>query len=258
MKTVWVDGSFEPQTSMNDAGFLLGHGVFETIGIFDGAFPLWPAHLRRLEHGADTLEIPFEPRSDLQDIAGELLDREHGDDIVRITLTVGIEGKPTWCLTTRRRSASEDPIRLHALASTAPRRRFDIKTTSRAFFSMMMNAAQEAGADDALLLDADGSVLETTTANVFFWSGDKLRTPRLDGRVLPGVGREALIASIATRGVSVEESDWTMADLENSDGILVTNAVYGPRPASLPDVDAVPLRRDVLEAWRIATSPSGV
>ena len=68
MKAAWVDGSFEGQISPHDEGFLSGRGVFETIGVFDGVLPLWPAHLRRLERGANAFEIPFEPRSDLHSL----------------------------------------------------------------------------------------------------------------------------------------------------------------------------------------------
>ena len=254
MKAAWVDGSFDGSISPHDEGFLLGNGVFETMGVFDGSLSLWSAHLRRLERGADALGIPFQPRRDLPDIALELLAREPGDDVLRLTLSAGVQGDPTWCMTTRRRVASDGPVRLHVASPMAPRRNAAIKTTSRALYAILLREARASGADDALLLGADGGVLETTTANVFFWVGDELRTPRLDGCVLPGVAREAMIGSLAAVSARVEESDWTITDIENGDGFFVTNAVYGPRPATLPNVDAVMLRPVVREAWRLATS----
>ena len=65
MKSAWINGSFEATVSPHDEGFLLGHGVFETIGVFDGNLPLWQAHLRRLGQGAAALGIPFDPPNDL-------------------------------------------------------------------------------------------------------------------------------------------------------------------------------------------------
>ena len=43
-----------------------------------------------------------------------------------------------------------------------------------------------------LLVDLDGLVLEASRANVVIREGDRLITPPLDGRILPGVTRAAL------------------------------------------------------------------
>lgn len=256
MKASWVDGSFEQQISPHDAGFLLGLGVFETIGVFDGALPLWSAHLARLKRDAHALDIPFEPDGGLRGAAAELLAREPDDDIVRITLTAGVGGRPTWCMTTRRRADSVDLVRLHVVPCDTPISTAAVKTTSRAAYSLAMRAAMAAGAADALLVAEDGRVRETTTANVFFWRGEALYTPGLDGSVLPGVGRAALIAALTSCGVSVHESNCALEDVENADGLFVTNAVYGPRPAALPNGDPAPLRKSVDAAWQIATARS--
>jgi branched-chain amino acid aminotransferase len=253
MNVAWVDGSFERQISPHDEGFLSGLAVFETIGVFDGALPLWSAHLARLERDALALEIPFSPRDDLRSSAEELLTRAPVDDIVRITLAAGVDGRPTWCMTTRRRSGRDSPVRLHLTDPVVPGALAAIKTTSRAAHVLASRAARLAGADDALLVDPDGRVLETTTANVFLRCGDELRTPRLDGSILPGVAREVLLEKLAARGMHVRETDCAVQDIENGDGFFVTNAVYGPRPASLLDVDVVPLEASVREAWQNAT-----
>jgi branched-subunit amino acid aminotransferase/4-amino-4-deoxychorismate lyase len=55
------------------------------------------------------------------------------------------------------------------------------------------DAAIAGGADDALFVGHDGTVLETPTANVFWREGDVLLTPTLDQPILAGVTRAALL-----------------------------------------------------------------
>jgi para-aminobenzoate synthetase / 4-amino-4-deoxychorismate lyase len=75
----------------------------------------------------------------------------------------------------------------------------------------------------ALLVDADGSVLEATWASVAAPDG---RTPPADGRILPGVTRaRALEAGL------LREAPLRLDDLR--DGLVVLSAVGGPRPAAL-------------------------
>ncbi len=52
-----------------------------------------------------------------------------------------------------------------------------------------------------LLLDADGAVLESAWANVWWLDGDRLCTPVLDGRQLPGVGRSVLLDAAEVDGL---------------------------------------------------------
>ncbi len=256
MKSAWINGSFEASISPHDEGFLLGHGVFETIGVFNGNLPLWQAHLRRLGQGAAALGIPFSPPSNLPTQALALLDREPEDDILRVTLSAGVEGQPTWCMTTRRREPTLGPVLLHVPEIEHPTSNptATIKSTSRAFLTLMLREAQAAGCDDAVLIGEDDRVLETTTGNIFFGRDGALRTPSLGGGLLPGVGRAALISSLESMGVTVAQSIYSLADLGECDALFVINAVYGPQSAQLSTVDAKPLDPIVTAAWQRAIS----
>ena len=247
----WLNGHFVPASGVGvggvggggvsplDAGFLLGHGVFETLRAEAGDLPLWRMHLARLESGARQLGIPPEPPGDLRARARELLARcDAVDGVLRITLTGGEvgAGRPTWCMTTRPRPGTTGPVRLHvvALERSAADPTVAIKCTSRAPLSWARARAQEAGADDALLVDTLGRVLETTTANVFVVDDrGEIRTPRLDGAVLPGIARAELIAGLGERGVRVREVDCVEAVASVATTLMVTNAVHGPRAAVL-------------------------
>jgi para-aminobenzoate synthetase/4-amino-4-deoxychorismate lyase len=96
----------------------------------------------------------------------------------------------------------------------------------------------EAGMPDgtvALLVDADGAGLEASRANVFAVRDDTLVTPPLDGRILPGIARAALIEVARDAGREVREEPLTAADLAAADGVFLTGSVRGVEPASSLD-----------------------
>jgi para-aminobenzoate synthetase/4-amino-4-deoxychorismate lyase len=99
----------------------------------------------------------------------------------------------------------------------------------------------------ALLVDDDGTVLEASRANAFAVRDGALITPPLDGRILPGIARAALIEVAREAGYEVREEHLTVADLTASDGVFLTGSVRGVQPASsldgtkLPTADATAL-----------------
>jgi len=247
-RVAWINGQFGAEVSAYDPGWQHGLGVFETIGVFEAPdpLPLWPRHLTRLATGASTLGLPMEPPAGLRAAAGELLGRNRGDDVLKIILT-----EWSWCLTSRARAADASAQRL--AVSEFRRHRSDplavVKTSSYGFHVLARRAARRSGADDALLLDTDGRVLETTTGNLFCVLDGALCTPAATGGFLAGVGRGALLDQLASTGCAVEERDLTLEDLQVASAIFTTNALYGPRPAALPGSVPAPLPTPVGEAW---------
>lgn len=83
---------------------------------------------------------------------------------------------------------------------------------------------------DPLLVDEDGTVLETGRANVFVVRGGVVTTRPADGRILPGVMRARVIAALRSAGYEVRERDVALADLAEVSEVFVTNALRGARP----------------------------
>jgi para-aminobenzoate synthetase / 4-amino-4-deoxychorismate lyase len=77
----------------------------------------------------------------------------------------------------------------------------------------------------SLVVDQDGSVLETTIANVFIVVDGTITTPPLDGRILPGTTRSHIIEMR-----DVREEPVMLADLLAADEVFVSNALRGVVP----------------------------
>ncbi|WP_214367113.1 aminodeoxychorismate synthase component I [Pseudonocardia sp. H11422] len=78
-----------------------------------------------------------------------------------------------------------------------------------------------------LLVDAQGRVLESTRSNVFLVRDGVVATPPLDGRILPGTARQAVLDALDTRGARYEIGELTLDDLARADGVFLTNAIRG-------------------------------
>src|SRR5580698_5867548 len=92
---VFLNGNFLPEAEavvpLNDRGFLLGDGLFETTRVAQGRPFRLAQHLERLARGADFLKIklPY-PAREIQRFATELIEKNGlADAVLRVTLTRG-------------------------------------------------------------------------------------------------------------------------------------------------------------------------
>lgn len=92
-------------------------------------------------------------------------------------------------------------------------------------YTMAQMAKTEAslrGADEALMLDWEGYVAESSATNIFFVKDGALFTPLAD-RFLPGLTREAVIAGALEEGYTVEYSRRiTPEELMQADEVFLT------------------------------------
>lgn len=92
--------------------------------------------------------------------------------------------------------------------------------------------AAEAGLEGAvaLLVDADGTVLEGSRGNVFFVLEGTLVTPPTDGRILPGVTRRRVLELATEAGLAVREDAVSLADARAASEAFLTGGVRGIEP----------------------------
>lgn len=88
---------------------------------------------------------------------------------------------------------------------------------------------------DPLLVDADGTVLETGRANVFAVLAGSVLTPPADGRILPGVVRARALEALRRAGTDVHERPLRLEELPAATEVFVTNSVAGVHPVGSVD-----------------------
>jgi len=201
-------------------------GVFETLLVVSGRPVELDAHLERLSGSLRTLYDSGLP-ADARRLA---LDRGRRIRLGRLRLTATPrQGKPPGLeVATAEVDAAlvfPDPERGAELRSLAvegglgAHKWVDRRPLDRA----------EAGASGAvsLVTDRDGTVLEASRANVFAVRGGVLLTPPVDGRIIAGITRRAVIEIARAAGRELREGRLSVADLQGAEEVFLTNSVRG-------------------------------
>ena len=185
-------------------------GLIETMRAREGRIPWLDRHLARLRASLAALGGP-RPHEDLADLVRFAVG--YGDRVVRLQLTDG------HAEITTRDVNREQAISI--VVSDEVHQPYPHKTTHRQQFGRALANARRLGANDALLLTADGVVAEGTAWNFFWWDGGMLRTPAADIGILPGLGRRRImeLAEVKEERVLIE----ALAGR----GLFIVNAVRG-------------------------------
>jgi 4-amino-4-deoxychorismate lyase len=85
-------------------------------------------------------------------------------------------------------------------------------------------------ADEGLVLDAGGRVVEGVFSNVFLVLGGELHTPRIDVAGIRGVMRAVLLREAAALGHKVVEGHYGPKDFLAADEVFFCNSVNGIWP----------------------------
>ena len=248
---VFLNGKFLPAADavvpLNDRGFLLGDGLFETMRVANGRPFRCAQHLERLTRGADFLKIklPFTPK-EIQKFAGELIEQNTlAEAILRVTLTRGAgargyspknSGPPTLALTLHPLPPVnvDEPVQWSLVTSSFRLPAGDalaaFKTTSKILNVLARAEAEEQGADEALLLNANGEVAETAGGNIFWVYQDKICTVPTGRGGLPGITRAVVLELCQSLGLETNKRVIKPEQLRNAEGIFVTQSALGIVP----------------------------
>ena len=100
----------------------------------------------------------------------------------------------------------------------------------------MLEAGEDAraGACEALIIDLDGTALETARGNLFVIEGAQLVTPPLDGRILPGVTRAAIARLAGAVGLDFIEEELAPERLDAAAEAFVASSLRGIQSIARP------------------------
>lgn len=206
-------------------------GLFETLLVLDGEPVALDAHLKRLGASLATLFGAPLPAG----LAADAAARAHGLELGRMRIVVDPAGAGATLTARAVDPADFFPSRARGAelrSLPCPGGLGAHKWADRRFLGEAPDAPLP------LLLDGD-ELLEAGRGNVFLASGGVLRTPALDGRILPGTARAATIAIAREEGIEVREERLDRADLFAADEVFLTGSVRGVEPAR--SLDGTPL-----------------
>ncbi len=264
---VFLNGQFVPEeqatVSVFDRSFLYGDGLFETMRVTKGKPFRWWEHIERLRKGGDFLgiKIPFACKS-LEKFAAELIAKNKMPEaLLRLTVSrgVGLRGyspkgadKPVVVMTLHpfpgAPSAASASWKLvtASLRLPAGEKLAHFKTANKLAQILARTEADVAGADEALLCNTDGFVVEGASSNLFWVEGDMICTPPLASGILAGVTRAVTLELCAQLGLSCAEKQITPDELRRADGVFVTLSSFGVVAAV--SLDGAELKQSLLVA----------
>ena len=240
----WVGGELVPARTATisafDRGFRNGEGVFETFRAYGEHVFRLDAHLERAREGASTLG--FDPgEHDALATAVRVTAQtnlavlEGADSALRLTVSPGsidpespFPGSPRpepTVVVTSHRLAIPRAVHRHGIRAAAvpfAREMPHVKSVSYLIAVTARRQAQAVGADEALLTDAAGDVLEGTSTNVFAVIEGRLVTPPIDAGLLAGVTRAVVVEVAARLGIEVQERPLPLAALTGADEAFLT------------------------------------
>ncbi len=274
---VFLNGQFVPAeqavVSAFDRGFLYGDGIFETLRMMGGVPLDWEEHWRRLASGAEMLKlkVPFASdflRAQARDLSPQ---NELPDAILRLTLSRGVgqrgyspRGADTPTLVMSLHPAPElgpraPQWRLH----TSSRRVTEgdaltaCKSANKLLHVLARAEAEAVGAEEALLLNTRGEVVEAASANVFWIEGGTLHTPPISAGALPGITRAWVLDWASSGKLPTIESRAGLDRLLRADACFLTLSSWGLIEVTAIDNQAVPtslltsvIRERLLACWR--------
>jgi branched-chain amino acid aminotransferase len=244
-----LNGRFVPESQarvpVSDRGFLYGDAAFDTLCAYGGRLFRAREHLDRLQRSL--AQVRIEPPAAVAQMQSDLycvLERNAlRDAILRITVSRGSgargpsirgAGKPTYLIACH---APVLPGAEHVHLEIVSLRRTpgasvpaSAKTANYLNSILALAQAQDAGADEALLLDTQGRIAECAYSNVFFVRAGQLFTPAIETGILPGITRAAVLELARGRGVRVHETDIDTAWLAGAEEAFITNSVRGVVP----------------------------
>lgn len=236
----YVNGRFVPESeatvSIFDRGFLYGHGVFETMRVYGGKIFRVYEHIDRFVAGSKHLEIecPLAPE-ELRTILSVMIERNRvRDGFARVYVTSGVSNIGPM-------ARSEYGVSLVVVCSTfrseAPTLRMIIssnrldpslschKTANRLPYLLARRDAERVGANEAVLLNMDGRVVELSTSNLFVVKAGELFTPALSEGPLPGITRDIVLLLASEMMIPRHEVRMGLPMLETADEMFATNSL---------------------------------
>ncbi len=260
---IYVNGTLkhrdEAVVSVYDSGFMLGDGMWEGMRLYDGVWAFFDAHMDRFFDSCKTVSL--DPGMDRKGIfeALEMTRKANGmetDVHCRLMLTRGVKVRPFQHPALSRSGPTLVIIMEHSKPvdrlqergirlATVPQVRGlpmsqDAKLNSHSKLNCVIAClqAEQAGADEALMLDPQGFVNTTNACNFFIVRRGEVWTSTGD-YCMNGVTRQKVIDLCRADGIPVFEKNYSLYEAHGAEEAFLTGTFGAQTPVA--EIDGKPV-----------------
>ncbi|PST24615.1 D-amino-acid transaminase [Mesorhizobium plurifarium] len=245
-RIAYVNGTYvqhaEAAIHVEDRGYQFADGVYEVCEVRHGFIIDLTRHLDRLGRSLGELRISWPmSRAALVHVIREVLRRNRvRNGLFYLQVTRGVARRdhvfpdsdtPPSIVVTAKRTDPRAVARKNAegvSAITVPENRWDrvdIKSVGLLPNVLARQSAKEAGAQEAIFVDADGTVKEGAATNVWIVDGEgTLRTRPAESGILRGVTRTTLMDVAKPLGLKIEERAFSVEEMLAAREVFITAA----------------------------------
>ena len=242
---IYLDGKFcserDAKISVFDHGLLYGDGIFEGIRAYNGRVFKLKEHIDRLFYSAKAilLDVPLSHSEMMKAVVETCRRNKIRDGYIRLVVTRGVGTlglNPNRC---KNPSVIVIAGKIQLYPPELYRKGMEIVTvpTTRNLHSALNPAikslnylnnilakieANQAGCEEAIMLNTEGFVAECTGDNVFIIKEGQLSTPPLSAGALYGITRRVVLEMAKEMGMPCHEPNLTRYDLFNADECFLT------------------------------------
>ena len=230
-RIVYVNGDYLPEQdakiSVFDRGFLFADGVYEVSPVLNGKLVENEGHLARLQRSLSEQNMKSPGTSEeIEAIQKEVVKRNGvKEGAIYLQVTRGAADRdfpfptdiePSLVMFTQEKNLLDSPAAEKGISViTIPDIRWqrrDIKTVALLAQAMAKQAALDAGANDAWMVE-DGFITEGSSNNAFIVTKEgKLVTRDLSNKILHGITRRSILEIARREGIEIEERAFTVEE----------------------------------------------
>jgi branched-chain amino acid aminotransferase len=240
-----ITAADQPVLQADNRGYRYGDGLFETLRLENGAILLEDLHFKRLMKGLQLLKFELPKLFSSGKLAEEILQLAEKNQVhelgrVRLSVFRGNGGLydadrslqyllECWPLPESFNHLNENGLVIDVFPDA--HKQVDafagLKSANFLPYTMAAIYAKEQKLNDCLLLNEQGTIADSTIANLFMVKDDRFISPGPEQGAVDGVMRKYLLGRLRSEGYMVEEGAVSMEDLASASEVFLTNAIHG-------------------------------
>ena len=253
---IYINGDIVPRNeakvSVYDSGFMLGDGMWEGMRLYNGKWAFFDEHMDRLFGSCKAVSLDI--GMDRQGIADALKKTAEANNMTndahcRLMITRGMKAKPfqhpslsrtgpTIVIIIEHSKPANDVQSKGIRLATVPQVRGlpmsqDAKFNSHSKLNCVIAClqAEQAGADEGLMLDPHGFVNTTNACNFFIVKKDEVWTSTGD-YCMNGVTRQKVIDLCRANNIPVFEKNYSLYEAYSADEAFLTGTFGAQVPVA--------------------------